>query len=178
MRPLSVEANLGKLMIGALLFFAAGAFLTVILPPLVADWDEPLPGQHPLTAQAAHGRERFIAEGCTGCHTQQVRRLETDMRRFGWRGTNAPPSKPAEYATQQPHQLGTRRVGPDLSHVGGKYDSSWHYAHLTKPRDMVPGSVMPSFRYLGAGELRALTAYLQTLGRAHDWRSGQGDYEQ
>jgi cbb3-type cytochrome oxidase cytochrome c subunit len=62
--------------------------------------------------------------------------------------------------------------------VGGKYDSAWHHAHLVNPRDMSPGSVMPSFRYLPVEDQRALAAYLQTLGRARDWRGGLGDYEQ
>ncbi|MFH1268536.1 MAG: cbb3-type cytochrome c oxidase subunit II [Planctomycetota bacterium] len=179
MKHLKIETNLKNFLIGAVAFFSVGFLITVVVPPLVApEWGKALATMSPLTEEEQRGRRIFIAEGCTGCHTQQVRHLEPDMKRFGWRGVDAPPSESPEFALDNPHQLGTRRVGPDLSRVGGKYDSSWHYAHLIDPRAMTAGSVMPSYRYLKPEELRAVTAYLQTLGRGADWRNGRADYEQ
>jgi len=179
MEALKIETNLWYFLIGATAFFAVGFVLTVVVPPLVApEWHEPLATMDELTDEEQRGREIYISEVCTGCHTQQIRHLEPDMKRFGWREVDAPPSESAELALDNPHQMGTRRVGPDLARVGGKYDSSWHYAHLMDPRAMTAGSVMPSYRFLEPTDLRALTAYLQTLGRGTDWRGGRGDYEQ
>ncbi len=179
MKHLKIETNLIKFLIGAVAFFSVGFLITVVVPPLVApDWNEAPASMRELTEVEGLGRQIFVNEACTSCHTQQIRHLEPDMKRFGWRGVDAPPSESAEYARDDPHQLGTRRVGPDLSRVGGKYDSSWHYAHLIDPRAMTAGSVMPSYRYLKQADLQALTAYLQTLGRAQDWRNGRGDYEE
>ena len=75
--------------------------------------------------------------------------------------------------------FGTRRTGPDLSRVGGKYDAQWHAAHFRDPRSLVPGSAMPPFPWIANDprELAALTAYIQSLGRAKNWRPA-GDYEQ
>ena len=179
MKNLAIEANLKNFLIGAVAIFSVGFLVTVVVPPLVApDWHEPPKTLSALTEQQQLGRQIYINEVCTGCHTQQIRHLEPDMKRFGWRGVDAPPSESPEYAPDNPHQLGTRRVGPDLARVGGKYDSSWHYAHLIDPRAMTAGSVMPSFRYVKPDQLRAVVAYLQTLGRGTDWRDGRGDYEQ
>ncbi len=179
MKNLKIESNLVKFLCGAVAFFLVGFLITVVVPPLVApDWRESSATLVELTEEQQHGRQLYIQEGCTGCHTQQIRHLESDIKRFGWRGVDAPPSESPEYALDNPHQLGTRRIGPDLARVGGKYDSSWHYAHLKDPRAMTAGSVMPSYRYLKPDELRVLTAYLQTLGRGVDWRDGRGDYEQ
>ena len=145
MKNLKIESNLVKFLAGAGAVFLVGFLITVVVPPLVApDWGKPLPTMVQLTEEQQRGRQVYIREGCTGCHTQQIRHFDPDMKRFGWRGVDAPPSESPEYALDNPHQLGTRRVGPDLARVG-KYDSSWHYAHLKDPRAMTAGSVMASF---------------------------------
>jgi cbb3-type cytochrome oxidase cytochrome c subunit len=105
--------------------------------------------------------------------------IEADTVRSGWRGVKSPVSTPDEFVYDQPHLFGTRRVGPDLSRVGGKYDHQWHVTHFRDPRSLVPGSVMPPFPWIVANppELEALIAYMQDLGRVKDWRPAH-DYEQ
>ncbi|MCC7138805.1 MAG: cbb3-type cytochrome c oxidase subunit II [Planctomycetes bacterium] len=169
------------LFLAATAFFFVGGLMTTVVPALTEDaWSKPVAGLRPLTEQEQRGRDIYKREGCWYCHTQQVRTLEADVKRFGWRGVDAPISTPGEYVNDSPHLLGTRRIGPDLSRVGGKYDRSWHLTHFRNPRDLVPGSIMPPFPWLtdrdGGKEFEDLLAYIQTLGRATDWRP-QKDYE-
>jgi len=134
------------------------------------------------------GREIYIREGCVNCHTQQVRNLleetkrygmgeEETFKRYGVRGLiQAPPSQPGEYTFDKPHLLGTRRTGPDLARVGGKYDNTWHINHFRDPRSTSPGSIMPSMTWIfddngqPTEDAIALVAYLQKLGTNIPWR--------
>ena len=101
---------------GALLFFLIGGLLTTLFPLLSEEsWSEPVAGLREYTEQELRGREIYSREGCWYCHTQQVRTLEADTKRFGWRGVDAPISTPGEYVHDAPHVLGTRRIGPDLA---------------------------------------------------------------
>ena len=93
------------------------------------------------------GREIYVSEGCWYCHTQQTRTIEADTVRSGWRGERSPVSTPDEFVYDAPHMFGTRRVGPDLSRVGGKYDNLWHYLHLMDPRSTSPASNMPMYTH-------------------------------
>ena len=79
-----------------------------------------------------------MREGCWYCHTQQTRTLVADTKRSGWRGVDSPVSTPDEFVYDNPHLFGTKRTGPDLSRVGGKYDTQWHRTHFRNPRDLVP----------------------------------------
>jgi cbb3-type cytochrome c oxidase subunit II len=173
----------------SLLLFFVGGILTTVVPPLVDhSWGRPFantdPAQGPtgqlkaLTAQELQGRAIYVREGCWYCHTQQVRTLLADTKRSGWKGVDAPVSTPDEFVNDTPHMFGTKRTGPDLARVGGKYDAQWHRTHFRNPRDLVKGSIMPTFPWIvqDKGELTALVAYLQTLGRAKDWRPAS-DYE-
>ena len=94
------------------------------------------------------------------------------------RACDSPISTPDEFVYDSPHMFGTKRTGPDLSRVGGKYDTQWHRTHFRNPRDLVPGSVMPPFPWIADNpeEFDALVAYIQTLGRAKNWRP-DNDYE-
>ena len=115
------------------------------------------------------GRKVYIREGCWYCHSQYVRPVTGEDRRWG------PISQEGEYAFDVPHLFGTRRIGPDLSRVGGKYADDWHYAHHFNPRLVVPDSIMPAFPWMFKGvdangkpiptdEMVALVAYIQKLG--------------
>jgi cbb3-type cytochrome c oxidase subunit II len=162
-------------------FFLVGGVLTTVLPAVIErNWSTPVPGQKPYTEAEARGRAIYVREGCWYCHTQQIRTLEADVKRYGWRGVDAPISTPSEFTRDAPHMFGTKRTGPDLARVGGKYDKSWHRTHFKNPRDLVPGSVMPPFPWLltnkNGQELDDLVAYLQTLGRTIPWRPNN-DYE-
>lgn len=176
--------------VSAVGFFAIGGVLTTLAPPLLDHtWAKPAPGVVDFAAKARSGdaeakkillgRAIYVREGCWYCHTQQTRTIEADTVRSGWRGVRSPVSTPDEFVYDKPHLFGTRRVGPDLSRVGGKYDRQWHVTHFRNPRSLVPGSVMPPFPWIAGNpiELDALITYIQTLGRAKDWRPGN-DFEQ
>lgn len=142
--------------------------------PLVSTANIPtanLAGYTPLQEQ---GRLVYQREGCLYCHSQQIRPLDGEMKRYSIGTSLAIPANEQEYIWDAPHFLGTRRIGPDLSRVGGKYSDDWHYSHFFYPRQMVPGSVMPAFTWLfdttdsnnprPKPDVIALTAYVQTLG--------------
>jgi cytochrome c oxidase cbb3-type subunit 2 len=165
--------------VAALALFFIGGLLTTVVPPMVdKSWSRPAPGLHQLSAQEQQGRAIYVREGCWYCHTQQTRTLVADTKRNGWRGVDAPISTPDEFVYDKPHMFGTKRTGPDLSRVGGKYDTQWHRTHFRNPRDLVPGSIMPPYPWIAANqqEFTAIVSYLQTLGRAKDWRPDK-DYE-
>jgi cbb3-type cytochrome c oxidase subunit I len=129
-----------------------------------------------LTASEQRGRQIYAREGCAYCHTQQVRFLEEDIRRFG------APTLAWEIQFDSPHLWGTRRIGPDLAREGGVRSADWQFAHLFAPRSLVPNSIMPSYAALFDGDAtrplqgaRDLVAYLETLGRARAlaWPEGE-----
>lgn len=129
-----------------------------------------------LTASEQRGRQIYAREGCAYCHTQQVRYLPDDIRRFG------APTLAWEVQFDRPHLWGTRRVGPDLSREGGVRSDDWQYAHLFAPRAMLPQSIMPAYSALFDGsplrplqEARDLVAYLQSLGRARELAGAEGE---
>jgi cytochrome c oxidase cbb3-type subunit I/II len=103
---------------------------------------ELLPGVTPYTALEVHGRDIYIREGCYTCHSQMVRPTRAEVMRYGeW-------SRAGEYAYDHPFLLGSRRLGPDLQRVGGKYPDAWHYEHMRDPRSTSPGSVMPPYSWM------------------------------
>jgi len=169
--------------VAALIFFFIGGLLTTVVPPLVdKSWSRPFENHdpslgptgklRPYTEQELKGRAIYVREGCWYCHTQQCRTLLEDTKRSGWKGVDSPVSTPDEFVYDSPHMFGTKRTGPDLARVGGKYDTQWHRTHLRNPRDLVQGSVMPPFPWIveDPEQFQALVAYLQILGRAKDWR--------
>lgn len=132
----------------------AGAVLTAVFAFFVLAWLPqrqlsavvPMDALQPYTPDQLAGRGVYISNGCLYCHSQQVRDplFGSDQAR-GWGRA----SYPEDYRYDEPHLLGTMRTGPDLTNIGVRQPSrAWHYAHLYQPRALVPGSVMPSFRYL------------------------------
>jgi cbb3-type cytochrome c oxidase subunit II len=175
--------------IASLGLFFIGGILTTIVPPLVdTTWAKPFENSDlskgptgklkPYSELELKGRAIYVREGCWYCHTQQTRTLLADTKRSGWKGVDSPVSTPDEFVYDSPHLFGTKRTGPDLSRVGGKYDAQWHRTHFRNPRDLVPGSVMPPYPWIveNQEEFTAMVAYLQSLGRAKDWRPDK-DYE-
>lgn len=166
----------------------AGTYVTMVVPLMDESLNTPTEHASDYTELELQGRQVYIQDGCVNCHTQQVRNLleetqrygmgeEETFKRFGVRTLiQAPPSQPGEYVFDKPHLLGTRRTGPDLARVGGKYDNTWHINHLRDPRSTSPGSIMPSHTWLFDKNLRptkdaiALVAYLQKLGSNIKWR--------
>ena len=184
------DSNARWFVVAALGLFFIGGLLTTVAPPLLdKSWAKPFENHDPAagptgklvgyTDQQMRGYRIYIREGCKYCHTQQTRTLLSDVKRSGWKGVDSPVSTPDEFVYDWRQTFGTKRTGPDLSRVGGKYNKQWHKAHFNNPRDLVPGSIMPPFPWIANNqqELDDLVAYLQTRGRAKDWRP-DNDFEQ
>ena len=103
---------------------------------------EALVGVTPYTPLEVAGRDIYIREGCYTCHSQMIRPMRAELLRYGeW-------TRAGEYAYDRPFLLGSRRIGPDLQRVGGKYPDAWHYEHMKDPRSTSPGSIMPPYAFL------------------------------
>jgi cytochrome c oxidase cbb3-type subunit I/II len=124
---------------------------------------QPLPGVTPYTPLEIAGRDIYIREGCYTCHSQMIRPMRAEILRYGeW-------TRAGEYAYDHPFLLGSRRIGPDLQRVGGKYPDAWHYEHMRDPRSTSPGSIMPTYRWLLAqrydtADVAASLAALRRVG--------------
>jgi cytochrome c oxidase cbb3-type subunit 2 len=123
-----------------------------------------LPSTHPVsryvmpyTSVELEGRDIYIREGCNNCHTQMVRPLISEVLRYGEY------SKGEEYAWDRPFLWGSRRIGPDLIRVGGKYPDSWHYRHLQRPRSVSRLSIMPPFGWLASNTLDTSSTFRKTV---------------
>ena len=117
----------------------------------------------PYTPLELAGRDIYIREGCVGCHSQQIRPFRDETERYGEY------SKSGEYIYDRPFLWGSKRTGPDLMRIGGKYPDSWHYNHMIDPSSMSPGSIMPAYSNLADANLDlsglpAKITALQTLG--------------
>jgi cytochrome c oxidase cbb3-type subunit 2 len=121
----------------------------------------PSPGIKPLPALALEGRDIYIREGCYNCHSQMIRPLPGETARYGHY------SEAGESVYDHPFLFGSKRTGPDLARVGGRYSDDWHRVHLLNPRDVVPESNMPAFSWLATGKLdgRLTGAKMRALRR-------------
>jgi cytochrome c oxidase cbb3-type subunit II len=106
---------------------------------------QPVEGLKPYTALQLAGRDIYIREGCYNCHSQMIRPFRAETLRYG------DYSKAGEFVYDHPFQWGSKRTGPDLARVGGKYSDDWHRIHLNNPRDLVPESNMPAYSWLNTG---------------------------
>jgi cytochrome c oxidase cbb3-type subunit I/II len=128
-----------------LLTFAAvivGGLVLLVPPFFLQGTLEPLAGMRPYSALELEGRDLYIREGCNVCHSQMVRPLAAETERYGHYSVSG------EGAYDRPFLWGSRRTGPDLARLGGKYPDSWHWRHLAEPRALEPRSNMPSFAFL------------------------------
>lgn len=133
------------------------ATLAVVLWPMHTISPKPSEIWRPIQVQEARGRQIYIANGCTYCHSQYIRPQD-------WGIGAERIAKEGDYVDQKPHLLGTERTGPDLSQEGGEHSNDWHLAHFINPRYARPRSLMPQFAYLGDAKLADLTTYMQGLG--------------
>jgi cytochrome c oxidase cbb3-type subunit I/II len=128
----------------------------------------------PYTPLEVAGRDIYIREGCYNCHSQMIRPMKAETLRYGeW-------SRAGEYVWDRPFQLGSRRIGPDLQRVGGKYPDAWHFDHMRDPRSTSPGSVMPAYTWLydatvDPADVSASVHALATLGHPYDLATIEGD---
>jgi cytochrome c oxidase cbb3-type subunit 2 len=138
----SVEKNVGLLMALILVAVSFGGMVQIF--PLLFEGvaTKPIEGLRPLSAVQLEGRDIYIREGCTTCHTQMVRALQAETARYGHY------SVAGEDAYEHPFLWGSKRTGPDLARVGGRYSDDWHVAHLLNPRSVVPVSNMPAYPWL------------------------------
>lgn len=183
-----VETKAVILVLFVAIFALVGTYFTMIVPLMDDSLYTPTEHAKDYTDLELKGKRIYESEGCAYCHTQQVRTLLSDTMRYGMgeeetfkrfgirKLIQAPPSQPGEFVYDMPHQLGTRRIGPDLARVGGKYDNSWHVNHLRDPQSTSPGSIMPSFTWFfdrsgqPTEDAIAVVAYLQKLGSNIPWR--------
>lgn len=137
-----VEKRVGLL--GALIAVVISVGGLVEIVPLYAQRSvvEPAPGIRPYSPLALEGRDVYVREGCYNCHSQMVRALPAETERYGHY------SLAGEAVYDHPFQFGSKRTGPDLARVGGRYTNDWHRVHLINPRDVVPESNMPGFPWL------------------------------
>jgi len=132
-----LERNAGLLIFGILLVSAIGGLVQVL--PIVAE-GTPIPvDMAPYSALELEGRDIYIRESCSTCHTQQIRPLLAEVRRYG------PYSRAEEFVYDRPFLWGSKRTGPDLHRIGGRYSDVWHRLHLLDPRSVVPSSIMPAY---------------------------------
>jgi len=135
----------GRQALFAVLTFVAVAIggLFMLIPPYFLQGTvEPVPGVRPFSALELEGRDLYIREGCNTCHSQQIRPLRTETARYG------PYSLAGESIYGRPFLFGSRRTGPDLARVGGKYPDSWHWIHFRNPREIHVDSNMPDFAFM------------------------------
>jgi cytochrome c oxidase cbb3-type subunit 2 len=137
-----VEKNIGLMIVLIIVAISFGALVELL--PLMFDkqTNEPIAGLKPLGALELEGRDIYIREGCNVCHSQMIRPLRGETERYGHY------SVAGEHVYEHPFLWGSKRTGPDLARVGGRYSDDWHRAHLYNPRDVVPESNMPNFPWL------------------------------
>jgi len=142
-----IEKNAILLLVLTLLTVAIGGIVEIIPLFTIETTVEHVVGMRPYTPLELMGRGIYIREGCYLCHSQQIRALKDEVERYGHF------SLAAESMYDHPFQWGSKRIGPDLARVGGKYSSDWHYAHLTNPQELVPESLMPKYRFMATTPL-------------------------
>ena len=189
------EKNSVLLLVLATAAILVGTVVTMVVPFAYVNTErDAIASVVPYTALELAGRDVYIKEGCNNCHTQTVRPLVAEVVRYG------DYSKSGEFVYDRPHLWGSRRTGPDLARLGGKYPDQWHYQHMRDPASMAPGSNMPPYPFLdqrrvdpqmtrrkmevlgfpyseeeigalaGKSDMDAIIAYMQKLGSDIPWR--------
>lgn len=142
-----VEVNVGLLAVLILLVVSVGGIVQIVPLFFMQDTTEPVDGLTPYTALQLEGRDIYIREGCNNCHSQMIRPFRAETERYGRY------SVAGEFVWEHPFLWGSKRTGPDLARVGGRYSDEWHRIHLINPRDVVPESNMPGYPWLEHREL-------------------------
>jgi cytochrome c oxidase cbb3-type subunit 2 len=143
------ERNSIVLLIGILIVVAIGGLVEIVPLFYLKSTIETVTGMRPYSPLELAGRNIFVREGCYLCHSQMIRPMRDEIERYGHF------SLAAESQYDHPFQWGSKRTGPDLARVGGKYSDDWHVAHLVDPRSVVPASVMPAYPFLKETPLKA-----------------------
>lgn len=155
-----VETNIGLMAILIVIVISFGGLVEIVPLFFLKDTTEPVAGLKPYTALELEGRDVYIREGCYVCHSQMIRPFRAETERYGHY------SVAGEFVYDHPFQWGSKRTGPDLARVGGRYSNDWHRVHLNNPRDVVPESNMPGFPWLNRNMVDAsMTAKKMTVMR-------------
>ena len=137
-----IERNIGLMILFTVLVVSVGGLLEIVPLFFQKSTTEPVAGVKPYTPVQLVGRDIYIREGCYNCHSQMIRPFRAETERYGHY------SVAGEFVYDHPFQWGSKRTGPDLARLGGRYSDQWHRVHLLNPRDVVPESNMPSFTWL------------------------------
>jgi cytochrome c oxidase cbb3-type subunit 2 len=158
-----IETNNFLMIVLILLVLLVGGMVEIVPLFFQKSTTEAVPGLKPYTAVQVVGRDIYVREGCYNCHSQMIRPFRSETLRYG------PYSLAGEFVYDRPFQWGSKRTGPDLARVGGRYSDEWHRIHLINPRDLVPESNMPAYPWLektpaNAASIQAHMKGLRTLG--------------
>jgi cytochrome c oxidase cbb3-type subunit 2 len=156
-----IETNNLLMIVLTLVVLAVGGIVEIVPLFFQRSTTQPVEGLKPYTALQLAGRDIYVREGCYNCHSQMIRPLLAETLRYGHYSTAG------EFVYDRPFQWGSKRTGPDLHRVGGKYSDEWHRLHLGNPRDLVPESNMPAYPWLAQTPVdgQALPQHLRTLQR-------------
>ena len=158
-----IEKHVGLMAVLIALVVSVGGIIEIVPLLSARATTVPAPGVKPLPALEVAGRDVYLREGCYNCHSQQVRQLAEEVMRYG------PAATAGESVYDHPFQWGSKRTGPDLSRIGGRYSDEWHDVHLRNPRAVVPESNMPSYSWLAIKpvdpeEVQSMMRALKTAG--------------
>jgi cytochrome c oxidase cbb3-type subunit 2 len=161
-----IEKNTGLLIMFVLIVVSIGGLVEITPLYFMKSTTEPVTGLKPYSALELSGRDIYIREGCVGCHSQMIRPFRTETERYGHY------SVAGEFVYDRPFLWGSKRTGPDLARVGGRYSDDWHRIHLFNPRDVVPESIMPSYPWLEStpldgSDIVAKMSALRVLGHPY-----------
>lgn len=161
-----VEKNTGLLVLFVLLVISVGGLVEIVPLFYMKSTTEPVTGLKPYSALELSGRDIYIREGCVSCHSQMIRPFRTETERYGHY------SVAGEFVYDRPFLWGSKRTGPDLARVGGRYSNDWHRIHLNNPRDVVPESIMPGYPWLletalDSSDIEAKMSALAMLGHPY-----------
>ncbi|MDO4906439.1 cytochrome-c oxidase, cbb3-type subunit II [Neisseria sp.] len=144
-----VEEKVGVLIVFTFLVISVGLLIEAVPLFFTKSVTEPIKGVKPYSALQVAGRDIYVREGCYNCHSQMIRPFRAETERYGHYSVGG------ESVYDRPFQWGSKRTGPDLARVGGRYSDEWHRLHLLNPRDVVPESNMPAFPWLARNKVDA-----------------------
>jgi cytochrome c oxidase cbb3-type subunit II len=161
-----IERKTGLMILLVILVVSVGGLVEIVPLYFQRSTTEPVAGLKPYPALQLAGRDIYVREGCYGCHSQMIRPFRAETERYGHY------SVAGEFVYDRPFQWGSKRTGPDLARVGGRYGDEWHRTHLNNPRDVVPESNMPGYPWLAttpadATHIRGKLKALRSLGHPY-----------
>lgn len=161
-----IEKNIALMIVLIVMVISMGGAIEILPLFYQRSTTEAVSGLEPYDAMQLTGRDIYVREGCYNCHSQMIRPFRAETERYG------PYSVAGEFVYDRPFQWGSKRTGPDLHRVGGRYSDEWHYAHMYNPRDVVPESNMPAYPWLfdasiDAGTIVAKMKALRMLGHPY-----------